>query len=175
MNPKEQVLALAAGIYESRGGDLLRYLKHRFCSEADARDIAQEAFLRFIRLSEPERVKNPEAYIFRIAGNLLWEQRLRKREQSGQSSEVESTVVEHTPFDLASAGQSAARLRAALDILPPMQRAVLILHLRDGLSFADIAVHSGISNTMAKKHFKKALAACQHCLREYRQAERLAP
>jgi DNA-directed RNA polymerase specialized sigma24 family protein len=54
--------------------------------------------------------------------------------------------------------------------LPIMQRAVLLLHLRDGLSFSEIAVHARISNTMAKKHFKNSLAACRRHLSDFENA-----
>jgi RNA polymerase sigma factor (sigma-70 family) len=167
MSPKDQAFGLAVAVYRERGADLLRYLRHRLRNEADARDIAQEAFLRFIRLADPERLRIPEAYIFRIAGNLLWEHRLSEQKKSGQIAQQEPASEEVTPFEFALAGEAAARLRAALDSLPVMQRAVLLLHLRDGLSFSEIAVHARISNTMAKKHFKSGLAACRRQLSDF--------
>jgi RNA polymerase sigma-19 factor, ECF subfamily len=166
MSPKDQSLALVDRIYATRGADLLQYVRHRLRNDADAADIAHEAFLRFLRLDYPERVTNPDAYIFRIAGNLLWEKRLRQREESGQPVQDERLQDEHTPFDFAFAGQTAARLREALDRLPVMQRAVLLLHLRDGSSFADIATHTGVSNTMAKKHLKSAITTCRKLLKD---------
>jgi RNA polymerase sigma-70 factor (ECF subfamily) len=168
MTPTDQSQTLAVRIYRKRGADLLRYLRNRLRNDADARDIAQEAFLRFIRLNDPERLRNPEAYIFRIAGNLLWEQRLREHEESGQAAQEEASSSEHTPFDVASAGEVADRLRATLSTLPVMQRAVLLLHLRDGLSFSQIATHAGVSSTMAKKHLKNALTACRRRLSDFK-------
>jgi len=167
MSQKDHTFSVAVAVYRERGADLLRYLRHRLGNEADARDIAQEAFLRFIRLADPERLRIPEAYIFRIAGNLLWEHRLSEQKRSGQMPQQEPASEEATPFEFAMAGEAAARLRAALDSLPVMQRAVLLLHVRDGLSFAEIAVHARISNTMAKKHFKSGLAACRRQLSDF--------
>jgi RNA polymerase sigma-70 factor (ECF subfamily) len=149
-------------LFRSRGEDLLRYLRLRLRGDAEARDIAQEAFLRFLRLSEPERVQNPDAYIFRIAGNLLWERRLR--EGSARQSrllEEDALIAEHTPLDLAVAAQESSRVRQALSTLPPLPRAIVILHLRDGLSFSAIATYTGIKISLAKKHYYKALSACR--------------
>jgi RNA polymerase sigma factor (sigma-70 family) len=174
MSPKDQAFGLAVSVYRERGADLLRYLRHRLKNEADARDIAQETFLRFIRLADPERLRIPEAYIFRIAGNLLWEHRLSEQKRSGQIAQQEPATEEVTPFEFAMAGETAARLRAALDSLPIMQRAVLLLHLRDGLSFSEIAVHARISCTMAKKHFKSSLAACRRQLSDLENEGKLA-
>lgn len=168
MSTADQSLALAARIYATRGADLLRYVRYRSKNEADARDIAQEAFFRFMRLSDPERLKNPDAYIFRIAGNLLWERRLRQQKELGEAAQEDPALDEYTPFDFASAGQVAARLRKTLDLLPIMQRGVLLLHLRDGMSFADIATHTGVSNTMAKKHLKNAITTCRKLLKDLR-------
>ncbi len=159
-------LALQEAFREYRGA-LYHYLRRRLGNEKDARELSQEAFLRFIRLDNPERLRNPEAYIFRIAGNLLWEQRLRNSEESAPASQEEIASLEQAPFDFASSREVAARLHAALGTLTPTQRAVLILHLRDGLSFSEIAIHSGISSTMAKKHFRNALAACRKRLRDF--------
>jgi RNA polymerase sigma-70 factor (ECF subfamily) len=167
---KDSAFGLAVAVYRERGADLLRYLRHRLKNEADAKDIAQEAFLRFIRLADPERLRIPEAYIFRIAGNLLWEHRLSEQKRSGQIAQQEPMTEEATPFEFAMAGETAVRLRAALDSLPIMQRAVLLLHLRDGLSFSEIAVHARISSTMAKKHFKSSLAACRRQLSDLENA-----
>jgi RNA polymerase sigma factor (sigma-70 family) len=168
MGPLNQRFTLAERIYNARGSDLLRYLRHRLRNSADARDIAQEAFLRFLRLDELDRVRNPEAYIFRIASNLLWERRLRERAELAGSPAEEELIAEHTPFELAIADQEATRLRAAVDSLPPARRSVLMLHIRDGLSFSQIGVASGITTSLAKKHYYRALAECREHLIDFK-------
>jgi RNA polymerase sigma factor (sigma-70 family) len=168
MSPIDQPLTLAERIYHARGADLLRYLRQRLRNDADARDIAQEAFLRFLRLDDPERVRNPEAYIFRIAGNLLWERRLRQHAELGKAPLEETLMAEQTPLDIAVADEEAARLRATLKALPPLRRAVLVLHIRDGLSFSQIAVESGITTSLAKKHYYRALIACREHLIDFK-------
>lgn len=140
-------------------------------NDADARDILQEAFMRFLRLEEPERLRNPEAYLFRIASNLLWERQLRERGEREQMPLDETPTEEHTPFDFAVAEQEAAGLRATLEIIPPPWRSVLMLHLRDGLSFSEIAANTGITTSLAKKHYYRALIAC----REYLDGSNIKP
>jgi len=166
MTKIEQAGRLAARLFEAKSTELLRYLRQRLHSDADARDIAQEAYLRFIRLADPDRMEKPDAYLFRIATNLLWEHRLRERGLSGQTPLDESPTVEHSPVDLTLSGQVAQRVRLALDGLSPQQRAVLILHLRDGLTHAQVADQIGISVSMVKKHLNAALAFCRRRLRD---------
>lgn len=172
MGTKNQSLSLVARIYAARGADLLRYVRHRLGDVVDARDIAHEAFLRFIRLENAERIQNPDAYIFRIAGNLLWERQLRRQQEAGQPLPEEPSADENTTLDLIATCQAADRLHAALHQLPVMQRSVLLLHVRDGLTFAEIARQAGISNTMAKKHLKNAIAACQKLLQDLEDSGR---
>src|SRR5688572_4229859 len=44
-----------------------------------ARDLVQDVFLRFLALPQREKVRQPQAYLIRIASNLVREYRLRER------------------------------------------------------------------------------------------------
>jgi len=167
VTPIQRAADLAAALCKSRGEDLLGFLKRRLRSDADARDIAQETYLRFIRLADPGRINNAEAYLFRIAANLLWEHRMRQRNTVVDTNDVMAAhlVTEQTPFDLAASAQSAQRLKTVIDTLPPAQRALVILHMRDGLSYAAIAERIGMSDSMVKKHIYAAFALCRKRLR----------
>lgn len=166
MTSIETVGTLAARLFKARGDDLVRFLRRRLASAADARDLAQESYLRFIRLGDPVRIENPEAYLFRIASNLLWEHQLRERGLAGRTPLEETPTEEHTPFDLTLSLQVGRKLKLALDDLSPIQRAVLILHLRDGLTCADIGAQAGVSASMVKKHLNNALTFCRRRLRD---------
>jgi len=156
--------SLAERLYTSRGADLLRYVRRRLKGAEDAGDIAQEAYLRFIRLKDPERLLNPEAYMFRIAANLLWERRLRENAGQAGAPLEEMPVEEQTPYDHVVAAEQVALLQALLAGLPQLNRAVLMLHLRDEMTFAEIATHAGITTSLAKKIYYKTLLDCREQL-----------
>jgi len=40
-------------------------------TKADAADLAHEVYLRILRVSDPDMIRNPEAYLVAVAGNLL--------------------------------------------------------------------------------------------------------
>jgi RNA polymerase sigma-70 factor (ECF subfamily) len=164
MLPKDQSLTMVERLYRARADDLLRYLRRRFLNEADARDVAQEAFLRFWRLQDSERLRSPEAYLFRIAGNLLYERRLREAGERQGQPVGEPPVDEYTPFELAVAAEEETLLRETVRTLPVLWRSILTLHLRDGLTFAQIASQTGINISLAKKHYYKAVMACRERL-----------
>jgi RNA polymerase sigma factor (sigma-70 family) len=172
MLPRRQPSDIVARLFQARGADLLRYLRQRVRSASDAKDLAQEAYLRFIRITDPERLDNPEAYLFRIAANLLWEHQLRARKLQEHAPLPDTPVTEHTPLDLAELSEAAVGIRVALDELPLLPRSVLILHLRDGFTCAQIAAQTGISTAMVKKHLKKALSHCRAELGEFLSSTR---
>lgn len=166
MSAVPYVTRLATRLFESRGSDLLRYLRRRVRTDADARDIAQEAYLRFIRLAKPDAIDNPEAYLFRIASNLVWEHQLRQEKETRLQRLDEPDTAESTPFDLTVSAHVAKRVRAALEELAPAPRAALVLHLRDGMTCAAISVQMRVSVSMVKKYLGIALAHCRRRLRD---------
>jgi RNA polymerase sigma factor (sigma-70 family) len=169
MSSPSRVGVLVARLHDTRGGDLLNYLRQRVRNDVAARDIAQEAYLRFIRLGDPARIRNPEAYLFRIAANVLSEHALRAQGAAASVRSEEVATAALTPFEIVASTQVGVRLSAALDELPPMQRAALILHLRDGLTCDQIARQAGISASMVKKHLRNAVMACREHLKELKE------
>lgn len=166
MSSSHNVGWLTRSLFETRGADLLRYIRRRVRMESDARDIAQETYLRFIRLAKPDAIDNPEAYLFRIAGNLVWEHQLRQRAESKRAALNEPAEVDANSLDLAVSAELAQRVRAVLDEIPPTPRAALVLHLRDGLTCAAIGAQMGVSVSMVKKHLATALTYCRRRLRD---------
>lgn len=169
MNRVKRATDLAGSLFEARGADLLGFLRRRVHSDADARDIAQETYLRFIRLADPQRIDNPEAYLFRIAANLLWEHRLGQQ-RHGDSSDAgdipqAEPATDSGPLDLAVTEQAARRLKAALSDLPATPRAVLVLRIQHELTISQIAAQIGVSESMIKKHLTTAVAFCRKRLR----------
>lgn len=166
VKPIPRVSDLAASLFRARGDDLFGYLRRRLVSEADASDIAQETYLRFIRLADPGSVNNAEAYLFRIAANLLWEHRMRERPTVRDDCAAENVPDGRTPLDFAVSAQLAERLRVTLDGLAATPRAVMIMHLRDGLTYGQIGRQIGVSVSMVKKHLNNALLHCRRRLRD---------
>jgi len=64
---------------------------------------------------------------------------------------------------LAEAQPLPAQVLAVVNELPPVCRAVLILHRRDGLSLRQISQQLGISPLAARQHLAAGLRHC--CLR----------
>jgi DNA-directed RNA polymerase specialized sigma24 family protein len=61
------------------GDDLVRFIARRVRTVADARDLAQEAYVRLLRLERKDLIRDPRPYLYRIAANILYEYQLKRK------------------------------------------------------------------------------------------------
>ena len=73
-HPGKASVALFDEAFREHRGRLYQYLRRRLANEEDAQDLAQEAYLRLLRVSRTELVRDPQAYLYRVARNLVYEQ-----------------------------------------------------------------------------------------------------
>jgi len=55
---------------EHRAG-LQSFFRRRIRSKSDAPDLAQEVYLRMLRISDQEAIRNPVHYLYTVANNLV--------------------------------------------------------------------------------------------------------
>lgn len=150
---------------------LYRFLLARLPHRQDAEDLTQEIFLRLLRVPQVDLIRHPDAYLFRIAANLLLEFRLRagKSIVAFDSEQAEVAAASAATSDSSSAAElllDAARLRCAVGSLPARHRTALILQRRDGLTYAQIGERLGVSPDMVKKYLAAAIVRCRLALGE---------
>jgi RNA polymerase sigma factor (sigma-70 family) len=154
--------ALVAGLVSSHGAQLQRFLLARVRNSADVPDIAQEVYLRMLRVPNIDSIRSPEAYLFTVAQHVVHQHTLS---QTAMRPSVELTRMLTSPVSTPDADpaleldalQCLEQLQGALEELSPKARATFMLHRRDGLSFDEIAARLGISRPMVKKYLMKAL------------------
>jgi RNA polymerase sigma factor (sigma-70 family) len=142
---------------------LHRFLVRRLRSTQDARDLAQEVYLRLLRVADPKLVRQPLPYMYRIASNVAYEFRIHQQQDTvtfdteamEQLSEHPSTIQ---PDELSDRISLERQIAAVLNELPPLQRAVLLMQKRDGMSYEEIAGRLSISVHTVEKYLFRALA-----------------
>ena len=149
-------------LYRDHSSRLLRSISRRTSTREEARDIVHEIFLRIVRIgaSRPLKLDKPEAYLSRMATNLL---RDVARTAARHQSERHVTVDEQS---LPGADQQKhletrdmlRRMEAAMLTLRPITREIFMAHRLDGLSYAEIADRTGLSVKGVEKHMGKAIA-----------------
>ncbi|QWT22075.1 sigma-70 family RNA polymerase sigma factor [Bacillus sp. NP157] len=146
-----------------RRGHLVAFLRQRLVPEEDTQDIAQESFTRLMKYrSEPPETWS--ALLYRIASNAVTD---RARHARSHRANDHVRVDDFADF-LASAdpeqGHFLDTVRALEDVqkallrLPERCRDVYLLNRIEGMSYAEVAAHCGISVKAVEKHISRALA-----------------
>jgi RNA polymerase sigma factor (sigma-70 family) len=156
------------GIVQRNDRDLKRYLSQRVGNRAEVEDLAQEIYLRLLRIERKDLVRSPEALLFRVASNAVYEWRLLARNRLPHSpTELERLEsIESEPSADIWRAELAHALTAALERLSPKCRAAVVLHRREQLTYSEVGVQLGISVAMVKKYLSQGVALCRGHLRE---------
>ena len=171
MTPSDKQ-AFVANIEKQHGRRLRRFIASRLRSAAvDAADLAQEVFLRLLRIDHHETIRSTEAYLFTIAFHVLHPHALR-RSATPETVEITALIdelqatLDSDPANQTELQQRLATLQAALRQLSPKAQATLLLHRRDGYTLDEIGAELGISRAMAARYLSKALLHCRQCLQD---------
>ncbi|MEH0196313.1 RNA polymerase sigma factor [Caulobacter sp. CCNWLY153] len=154
-------------LFRRQAPALLRFLSRRTNPE-EAQDLAQEAFLRLTHAAGKQALQKPEAYLGRIARNLLRDRAKSvsgRRERSHAVLEPEAHATSDGDPHLAlEARQLLERHEAAVLKLKPKTREVYLRHRVDGQTYPQIAAALGIGVSAVEKHMMKAIAAVDRSL-----------
>jgi RNA polymerase sigma factor (sigma-70 family) len=137
MDPQEQI----SQIYVETRDDVFRYLLAMGVPPAAAQDLAQESFLRlYEKLAEGEPVREPRAWLFRVAHNLGLNARARERTFEPFDESVHAALPERDAGVEAGliGRERMARVERAVASLSPQQKQVLELRA-GGLRYREIA------------------------------------
>lgn len=146
-------------IYRTEAPRLLRYFRRRLRGADDPLDLVQEAFARLVGSAPAGMLRNPEAYLQRIARNMLID---RSRKVSGKIAHVPISAGVEIPVppdqSYAIEADDMKRLyRNAVEALPPRTRQVFLLHRVDELSYRAIAEDLGLSIRTVEWHIAEAI------------------
>jgi len=125
----------AAAAFEPLRPKLMRVAYRMLGSVADAEDVVQEAFIRWMRADRPA-VRQPEAFLRRTVTRLCLDQlkSARQKRETYVGPWLPEPLVEEDAVDDVS-----LPLMLALERLSPLERAAFLLHDVFGLQFEDIA------------------------------------
>lgn len=144
------------------GGDLLRFLRSRLGHGDHAQDLAQEVYLRILRMDDLSLIRNPRAFVIHLAAHAAYEWRMLARNRLQHSDEYLEQLIAHDgdPAEALELNDRIARLTRVLETLSPKCRAVIVMHRRDGMTYEEIAAQMNLSVAMVKKYLARGLAAC---------------
>jgi RNA polymerase sigma-70 factor (ECF subfamily) len=153
-------------LFQEHNRSLVRFLASRLHSQEEAREIAQEAYVRLLRLDEPDTIGYLRSYLFRIAANLAID-RLKQRERRGQLRNLvffDTDASSPPPEKGLDAVEELAVIRLAIEELPPNCRAAFLMHKVHELSIDETAERMQLSIRMVRLYVARALAHCRERL-----------
>jgi RNA polymerase sigma factor (sigma-70 family) len=152
--------ARIAMIFRDHNDSLLRFLIGRLGSDQDAKEIAQEAYVRLLQLNNPECISFLRAFLFKTAANLAID-RVRHRQSAIRRNHLffdlgrESEPSAETTHCVA---EDALTTMDALNELSERCRTAFLLSRIEDLTTFEIAARLGVSDRAVRKYLVRALA-----------------
>jgi RNA polymerase sigma factor (sigma-70 family) len=157
---------LVERLFSEHHASLLAFFGRRVRAKSEAADLAQEVYLRMLRVGDAEAIRNPEGYLFTVASNLAKEHAVLERRRTGGTDLDEAQgdaslqVLPAYEKELDGA-QRSSRLHTVLAQLSPKCRAAVVLQYAQDLTYQEIALRLNVSPHMVKKYLAQALMHCR--------------
>lgn len=157
---------LVERLFTAHRGALQKFFYRRVRQRSDATELAQEVYLRMLRVKDTAAIQDAEAYLYSVASNLAKEHAASGRRR-GVSVDVEDVTIQEQLAQPPSfegeilTAQQIDRLRAVLRGLPPKCHAAVVLQYVYGQSRQQIAERLQVSPRMVKQYVGQALGLCR--------------
>jgi RNA polymerase sigma-70 factor (ECF subfamily) len=155
--------ALVERLFREHNETLLRFLLTRLRSRQDAREVAQEAYVRLLSLDQPGAVSYLRAFLFKTAANLAVDRMRRTdvRVRAADEPLFHEFVNSCTPERELAAVQTVERVSRLVAALPVNCREAFVLNRVHGMDFAAIARELRVSERSARAYVVRALLYCR--------------
>jgi len=154
-------------LYDAYAGGLFHYLLSFTKTEADARDLLQELFIKLAKdTADQEPLQSERAWLYRMAHNLAVDslRRRKVRSDAHQQMSLEKPDGYHGNADPDRA-LLAQRFGEAMAALPDDQRVVMQLKLWEDFTFEEIAQAQSIPLNTAASRYRYGLEKLRSLLR----------
>ena len=148
-------------LFREHNDALVRFLSARLGSYQDAREVAQEAYVRLLNLDRPGAANFLKALLYKTAANLAIDH-LRHRRLINGHERAAAPDLFAAPADAALAVLDDVRiLSQALSELPPACRSAFLMSRVESLDSTEIAARLGVTDRAVRKYIARALVFLQ--------------
>lgn len=159
--PRDEVLAR---LFREHNQELIGFLCTRLRSEQDAKEVAQEAYARLLRLDQPGAVSMLRAYLFKIAANLAIDRIRHRHTRDAVHQKLnpnEERTDDPTPEQVTANAQEAHLVIAYLNELPERCRQAFLLYRVYELSLQEVATEMNVTDRMVRYYVMQAMTHVQ--------------
>ena len=150
-------------LFSEHNESLIQFLATRLRSVQEAKEVAQEAYVRLLSLEDSGAVSFLRAFLFKTAANLAVD-RIRSRNRQRQALDAglcDEGREAPTPDREAASTQEMEIVRRLVGELPPKCRRAFLLHRVQGAEFSEIAKEMGLSERMVRHYVLRAVLYCR--------------
>lgn len=150
-------------LFSEHNESLVRFLAARLHSVQEAKEVAQEAYVRLLSLDDSGAVSFLRAFLFKTAANLAVDRlRSRNRQRQAMSAGLCDELREApTPDYVVAQAEEAEIVRRLIGELPPKCRQVFLLHRIHGEELSQIAKQMELSERMVRHYVLRAVLYCR--------------
>jgi len=165
--------------YRGTLGPLRNYLARILGGQAEAQDVAQNAFVRVHSAMHEQTVTKPRSFLFTTARRLALDElrRRRRRPVDYVDGEALKSAPSQSPRveEVVMARQELARLEQMLEKLPSGCRQVFLLCKVENLTHHEISERMGIARSTVEKQLTRAFRLLREAYDEADAALERAP
>jgi RNA polymerase sigma factor (sigma-70 family) len=164
--PAKDQAERVAELFESHNRSLMRFLTCRLRSAHEAKEVAQEAYVRILQLDALSGVSYLRAFLFKTAANLATD-RLKSASRRGRIDQLEFFDIpqsEPSAESTVSAEQQLTAVMEAVRELPPKCRYAFLMNRCHGYELSEVAQLMNLSERMVRIYVERALAFCRERL-----------
>ena len=150
-------------LFSEHNESLIQFLATRLRSVHEAKEVAQEAYVRLLSLEDSGAVSFLRAFLFKTAANLAVD-RIRSRNRQQQALDAglcDESREAPTPDREAATAQEVEIVRRLIGELPPKCRHAFLMHRVHGAEFSEIAQEMGLSERMVRHYVLRAVLYCR--------------
>ncbi len=134
--------------------------------DAESKDIVHDVFAQLLASSAELHEDTAAAFLLTCVRNrclnVIRSRRIQERVQRLYLLDLDTTII---PIDLFL--EETKALTEGINLLaPPVCREVVELHFREGLTFREVAIRLGVSETTVYKHLRHSLLQLREHLKK---------
>jgi len=140
---------------------LMRYLRSSYRNAGEATDLRQDIYAEVIASAQRQIPESAKSFVFTIAHHIMVDRMRRERivpmdtladvDKLGLASESPS------PDRIVIARDELRQLRAAIELLPPRSREIVVMARIEGLPGREIAARLNLTDATVSYHLKKGM------------------
>jgi RNA polymerase sigma-70 factor, ECF subfamily len=151
-------------LYREHKDHVFNYIARLANDRELARDVTQQAFLKALNDPAIVNLESPKAYLFTVARNTLYDEWKRKKEQplaEGEEERVHEIPDDpmDTPHERAASEDLRGKVEAAIGLMRPKYRELMLLRYGEDLSIEEIAQVTGRGLSDVKVNLHRARLA----------------